>query len=1429
MGNLKERGVFIVLVILFFLSLNIVYAAVCDVPTNGDHWNITEECSKSDEVIYISNNTNINISNGGKLNLDNVTLIVNGTSDGNSNITVYSGGEFNATDGSNISSGNPGTFEYSLIVNDGATFGLESSSVEHIGYGTSQGQRGLEINGTISKFEGSSVWASFYALSLYSSDNVIYNNTFNMTSGTGARMSLYMENAAGNNISSNIFATASGGTLGSDVFNIDNSTLEYNYFWMDKGFAGTGNYALKIAASENVTVIDNNITTPDDSQCFLLRDCSNINLTSNVVDGGTAISLAAFELAGSNHSYFDNNNFSTTVSGDSLYTSLSENNTFEYNNFSGAVKGVFLQGLQNHTFTGDVFEGGSNNGARFVNTDNLLFIDSAFVSGNNADIYTDSGAAGPSNATFLNCTYDDDEVILGKDGTVFEFKWSLEVYVNDSSGSAISGANVTGANNSETEVFSKSTGSDGFIITQNLTEVVKTFSVNQSYNNYTINVTKTNYDDYSTSINLTGSNQLNITPTYNDGIAPANITFVSETLDNNSQTLDDFVYVNLTFDEDNTDSCLLEFNNNTLTNHTMTVDGTSCYYNLTDVSNGNWNYTVYVNDTYGNLNNSDQRDVQVQALPNLFSKDVMGRVSNVSITIHLVNGVKNASFYAEYGTSSTSLDNYDSNSSIVTVENNSIVEINLTGLTADTIYYYRVRGNDSDDLLYGATNERSFRTRRDSYPFNFTIFTDSHVGPTTLAAQGNLTYLLINMSELDGSDFAMFLGDNMATGPDGIDGIENETYAEDSYQIFRNITGAEYCSVPIFSLVGNWEGEPGWETAENLTTARNLRKKYIPNPDNDTYLYNGSVHQDYYAFDWGNALFVVLNVMSYTETNPLSDSEENWTLGATQLDWFNHTVINSNKSWKLVFIHHAVGGNWSGTASDAWNTKYGRGGGRAAYVGEQNSVHQIMQDNDVRVLFYGHDHVFTDIVVDKIHYVMAGRTQGINGFAAGHPGYSINEIGRTKVSVLSDERLNISYIVNESGSLEANLIVDRVAPRINLVSPSDNSADGDGNVTIIFNISDESSIENCTLFLNDELNQTNATMLKDHSTNFTLGNLSVGNYSWFINCTDYNYNTDGAINYTYHDGTYYVPNMNESDIRNFTIISGSEFSGNTTDLNLVNISNITNLVIDQPDYGMINFSETVDLTNTTDLDTYIDISNNSIYLNATALPPLNAPARLTLRGLAYTNPRVLKDGAVCSDCTEVSYSGGIFIFDVTSFSTYIAQETPAASSTTGGGDSGGGAGSGAIIGDSYSLDINDRIRFVYPGSQFYLDVEDITDEYVDLMFNEERVRILLNEKKDFDFDFDGNYDVVLTLVGVSDGKAEIRIRKYNQDLYVRIARDVDLIEDEEVEEEIPILEAPKEFFIGFFSKNLLLSGTFSSIVVLLLLLYFINKKFKKIY
>ncbi len=266
---------------------------------------------------------------------------------------------------------------------------------------------------------------------------------------------------------------------------------------------------------------------------------------------------------------------------------------------------------------------------------------------------------------------------------------------------------------------------------------------------------------------------------------------------------------------------------------------------------------------------------------------------------------------------------------------------------------------------------------------------------------------------------------------------------------------------------------------------------------------------------------------------------------------------------------------------------------------------------------------------------------------------------------------------NVNNSEMVSFVLDTAYPSLMLLSPANNSGDNDGNVSFIFNVSDNNGIANCSLIINNVVNATNSSVVNGINTSFIVNGLAVGSYNWSINCSD----TAGNVN-------------NTAVWKIVVAKTSAEFSGETTDLSSVNISNITNLVLDSPNYGKINFSESVDLSTGGNIDSFVNISFNRIEVNISGLATLDKTARLTLYNLTYSNPRVLKDGAVCSDCVEIDYSSGTFIFDVTGFSVYSAEETPVAAmpSTA---SSGGGGGALAEIIEDFSFDPEElKVRIV---------------------------------------------------------------------------------------------------------------------------------------
>jgi hypothetical protein len=296
--------------------------------------------------------------------------------------------------------------------------------------------------------------------------------------------------------------------------------------------------------------------------------------------------------------------------------------------------------------------------------------------------------------------------------------------------------------------------------------------------------------------------------------------------------------------------------------------------------------------------------------------------------------------------------------------------------------------------------------------------------------------------------------------------------------------------------------------------------------------------------------------------------------------------------------------------------------------------------------------------------------------------YNATKYQHTESNLIEGAHTFKAYTQDLAGNMNASDMIyfttDTIYPSLVLLSPGNNTGDNDGNVSFIFNVTDSAGIANCSLVINNAINATNTTIVSGINTSFDVAGLDVGSYNWSINCSDS------------------AGNVNNSETRKLAIVKTSaEFSGGTTDLSSVNISNITNLVLDSPNYGKINFSESVDLSAGGDIDSYVNISFNRIEINVSGLPALNKTARLSLYNLTYSNPRVLKDSAVCSDCTEVSYSGGVFVFDVTGFSVYSSEETPVAAATPDTSGSGEGGSALTSIIEDFSVDMNElKVRIV---------------------------------------------------------------------------------------------------------------------------------------
>lgn len=141
--------------------------------------------------------------------------------------------------------------------------------------------------------------------------------------------------------------------------------------------------------------------------------------------------------------------------------------------------------------------------------------------------------------------------------------------------------------------------------------------------------------------------------------------------------------------------------------------------------------------------------------------------------------------------------------------------------------------------------------------------------------------------------------------------------------------------------------------------------------------------------------------------------------------------------------------------------------------------------------------------------------------------------------------------------------------------------------------------------------------------------------------------------------------------------------GNSTDFYRYSYEDIQSLegITIENMYGKIYFNKKINLVddnnsldNFTNLSEGIDIFSNKIEVDGNLLPNFNKEAILWFYNLDFSNPRVLKDGVVCSadSCLIKSYSNGNLEVLVDGFSVYSVEETPKPEIPSSGGGGGGG-------------------------------------------------------------------------------------------------------------------------------------------------------------
>jgi len=379
---------------------------------------------------------------------------------------------------------------------------------------------------------------------------------------------------------------------------------------------------------------------------------------------------------------------------------------------------------------------------------------------------------------------------------------------------------------------------------------------------------------------------------------------------------------------------------------------------------------------------------------------VLGCANNRSVTASALAKEPLEGFF-EYGTTS---DKYTQKTKLLAFPISTPVETVFAGLQPNTEYYYRLQWRKPGEAAFQQRAACRFATQRaPGSSFTFGVQGDSHPERPQMSDPELYARTLLNAASQK-PDFYVCMGDDFSE--EKIREINPETLAQ-PYLLQRPFLGLIGQTAPLFLVNGNHEQASLFNYNQTdvrhdvAVGAQNARNKYYPLPSPDDF-YTGNTEQmksigllkDYYAWTWGDALFVVLD--NYWHSPALVDNgfqekdeggkggkgdkggrgDRDWwgiTLGDAQYRWFKQTLEQSKAKYKFVFAHHVLGTGRGGIDECdlfEWGGKDKRGevefkNHRPAW---ESPIHQLMVKHGVTIFFQGHDHLYARQERDGIIY-----------------------------------------------------------------------------------------------------------------------------------------------------------------------------------------------------------------------------------------------------------------------------------------------------------------------------------------------------------------------------------------------------------------------------------------------------------------------------